>query len=712
MSTFVGIVDEFPDIRIDYFRQSKELNARAPLACFLTHIHSDHIQGLESFYGGPFIHCSAATKELLLRLERRAHRWNLAKGVLESRRCQYMEKKNKLKVIPMETPTVIELDSERSIRVTMFDANHCPGAVMFLIEGDGKAVLYTGDVRAELWWVDYLARHPLLIPYTTGIKRLDKIYLDTTFIDQKIKNQVFSPKREGIRELIETIGKYPSDTIFHLNTWTFGYEDVWVALAAAFNTQIHLSKYHFRLFSFISAPEVYPSGPYLRGYKFGNANVKGCLTTNPEVRFHSCERKSGCMGLEGKKNVVWITPVIVKIGDIDIHEAGSGDLENQDDLELYEDQLQLLLDALGKNIDSSIKGLLQSARSTRKQVLPLAINEGEEGHDISLEELLAKLSQSALGPGFIPDARISISDGKSLPNKITFPYSRHSSYSELRGLVALFRPRDIYPCVVDTQLWDESKTMENLFGDLCEGEVFTHDEMMKKILNEKLRIREELEDERNRHELQSQENLYRVGTEGSVDSQFFKEYLERASSIYQDNEPSSSPPLPKTPPSRKRRLIENNDTTPKAREVTNPKGVNATSSPPLPPIISPRQQRQMSNLALIEAVRLAGSSTASDTPQASPASAKVEEQQGRAVKRFKLNQGRSEISAVGEPGKVEQASQNEGFMIPGLDSQRGSINEEEVIEAMEAALEIDGRTWWDVGLICTNEWKYEEEIEL
>lgn len=45
-------------------------------------------------------------------------------------------------------------------------------------------------------------------------------------------------QREGIRELIETIEKYPSDTIFHLNTWTFGYENVWVALAAAFNTQV------------------------------------------------------------------------------------------------------------------------------------------------------------------------------------------------------------------------------------------------------------------------------------------------------------------------------------------------------------------------------------------------------------------------------------------------------------------------------------------
>lgn len=77
-----------------------------------------------------------------------------------------------------------------------------------------------------------------MIPYTAGIKRLDKIYLDTTFAARKKTDQLFSPKREGIRELIEKVGRYPQDTIFHFNTWTFGYEDVWVALAAAFGVKV------------------------------------------------------------------------------------------------------------------------------------------------------------------------------------------------------------------------------------------------------------------------------------------------------------------------------------------------------------------------------------------------------------------------------------------------------------------------------------------
>lgn len=55
--------------------------------------------------------------------------------------------KKKQRAIPLDTPTEIELTPRLSIRVTLFDANHCAGAVMFLIEGDGKDILYTGDIR-------------------------------------------------------------------------------------------------------------------------------------------------------------------------------------------------------------------------------------------------------------------------------------------------------------------------------------------------------------------------------------------------------------------------------------------------------------------------------------------------------------------------------------------------------------------------------------
>jgi len=51
--------------------------------------------------------------------------------------------------IPLNTPTEIELTPRLRIRVTLFDANHCAGAVMFLIEGDGKAILYSGDIRGK-----------------------------------------------------------------------------------------------------------------------------------------------------------------------------------------------------------------------------------------------------------------------------------------------------------------------------------------------------------------------------------------------------------------------------------------------------------------------------------------------------------------------------------------------------------------------------------
>lgn len=72
-----------------------------------------------------------------------------------------------------------------------------------------------------------LARSPSLIEYTSGIRTLDKLYLDTSFTD----DIPFQTKAEGLADLLRQVAQYPKDTIFHFQAWTYGYEDVWVALS-------------------------------------------------------------------------------------------------------------------------------------------------------------------------------------------------------------------------------------------------------------------------------------------------------------------------------------------------------------------------------------------------------------------------------------------------------------------------------------------------
>lgn len=61
--------------------------------------------------------------------------------------------------------------------------------IRFLIEGNRGAVLHTGDIRAEPWFLDSLRHNPFLQPYlsvpgaTPGVyKTLKAIYLDTACV--------------------------------------------------------------------------------------------------------------------------------------------------------------------------------------------------------------------------------------------------------------------------------------------------------------------------------------------------------------------------------------------------------------------------------------------------------------------------------------------------------------------------------------------------
>ncbi|RSL74501.1 hypothetical protein CEP51_011537 [Fusarium floridanum] len=489
MSTFNGIVSEFPDIRIDFFRHN--VDVQPPLACFLSHVHSDHLAGLESLRS-PFVYCLAATREILLRLERYPCRINYAKGLLEARQQTYKHLSKVLKPLPLETPTTIELRPGCEIQVTLFDANHCPGAVMFLIENDSKAILYTGDIRSEPWFVNTISRNPNLVEYTSGLKTLDKIYLDTSFTE----DVPFQTKAQGIAELLRKVSKYPSDTVFHFQAWTYGYEDVWVALSKALKSQVHVDDYKLRIYGslksrpsearFSSDVHLTPESPALTGHMCGNTPHQGCLTPNEDVRIHSCEKGTMCK-VARRPSTVTIQPIIAHLPTgqhlAEVGVGGGGDdLQREAELDFLDQaslatlvNLVLSSDTLSTETIQALKEVLTQAISTGRNI-PLDWDiTSLDNH--SAQEIVQMLAERLVNSK--KAVAEDVAGQAELPKTIYFPYSRHSSYPELCHFVETFRPKDVWPCTANPTEWMRNGTsIASLFGHLCSGNEFDHDIIM------------------------------------------------------------------------------------------------------------------------------------------------------------------------------------------------------------------------------------------
>ncbi|GAP88434.1 putative artemis protein [Rosellinia necatrix] len=489
MSTFKGFLPEFPDIRVDFFRRSPGLSP--PLACFLSHVHSDHLAGLDTF-DGSFIYCSAATKEILLRLERSSVRLNLANGIFEDPRLQtYKHLEKKLKPIPLDTPTTISLSQGSSIQVTLLDANHCVGAVMFLFESSGKAVLYTGDIRCEPRFVTAITQNPNMIEYSSGWKTLDRIYLDTSILD----NYPLQTKADGLRELLGKLRRYPEDTIFHFQAWTYGYEEVWIALSKALNSKIHVDDYKMRVFESLvtkskdnrwaTQTHLSKEAPALVGFTCGNTSHAGCLTRDENVRIHSCGKGMGCKVMETKP-IVWIRPIVTHLkGGQDLMEVGIGgggeDLAQATTLTPNEMMNILELISTNNTLFMELRPYLDSVDTALKngRDISLTTNCGdpvEEGVPGVMKLLLRKL-ESTRNP--IMQRNETLADDAPLPNVIYFPYARHSSLPELRNFVGAFKPKDITPCTFDPERWlQKGWSVGGLFGDCCSGDKFEFDDQI------------------------------------------------------------------------------------------------------------------------------------------------------------------------------------------------------------------------------------------
>ncbi|KAF8075305.1 beta-lactamase-like protein [Lyophyllum atratum] len=287
-------------VRVDNFTSNTE-NGNAPALHLLTHTHSDHIVGLSAQSFGYKVVCSRDAKEMLLRhevyAERELHQLELR--AQKTRTYSHLKvdpirgpdgmlyhsgSRDLLETLPLQTPTQYELSNGEYITLTLLDANHCPGAVMFLIEGSEGAILHTGDFRAEPWFLECLTRNPFLQPYLapqTGSKTgnigktLEAIYLDTANVFSTLSVPTKERATAGLTELMRL---FPDTVYFFLNTWTWGYEDILKAISREFSCPIHVDRYKYSVWN-------HTSDPFLRSI----------ITQDPSsTRFHACERFHRC----------------------------------------------------------------------------------------------------------------------------------------------------------------------------------------------------------------------------------------------------------------------------------------------------------------------------------------------------------------------------------------------------------------------------------
>ncbi|OCH87963.1 hypothetical protein OBBRIDRAFT_889439 [Obba rivulosa] len=399
-------------IRVDDFSDISSTREPAKLY-LLTHTHTDHLNGLASRSFGGRVVCSHDAKEMLLRhevySERALREMNLRAENsktfrhlrVEPRKTEdgnvsYVGSRDLLVPHALHTPTEVYLSDKQSVTITLFDANHCPGAVMYLVEGDKGAVLHTGDFRAEPWFLESLARNAFLqrylatppasvgtIPGSNGcggthtdvVQTLDAIYLDTACLLDTID---VPTKADATSGLVTLMSLLPVTTLFFINAWTWGYEDILKAIAQAFRSKIHVDRYKHSIYSSIYAD------PFLRSIITKDAG---------STRFHACERFDHCefVKVDGQ-------------GDKPPYAAATANANSS-------------MNTQGKHV-----------------VYVNPVTMGTAAWKLYLEETRQKLQH-----------------GERV-NGLLIPLSRHSPLPELRAFVSLFRPKRVVPNTLDPAL--------------------------------------------------------------------------------------------------------------------------------------------------------------------------------------------------------------------------------------------------------------------
>jgi len=200
----------------------------------------------------------------------------------------------------------------------------------YLVQGPQGSVLHTGDLRAEPSFLKSVAEDPFLKPFLAqgGNQTLDAIYLDTACVwssaepPSKVRCRscaLFSTwvdmflhlQRDATDGLVDLMARFPATKCFFINAWTWGYEDIFTAIAAHFgdkvsspfnitpffshiSSQIHVDRYKHCIYSHLS-----------------HEGLSRIITRDmSSTRFHACERFDRCEEVEKLgRSTVHVNPV-------------------------------------------------------------------------------------------------------------------------------------------------------------------------------------------------------------------------------------------------------------------------------------------------------------------------------------------------------------------------------------------------------------------
>ncbi|XP_031472533.1 uncharacterized protein LOC116244818 [Nymphaea colorata] len=186
---------------------------------FLTHLHSDHTQGLTPKWSKGPLYCSPITARLFP--VRFPGFDMLLVRVLEAGKPQ--------------TLTLVSRSSHSKVlvEVTAIDARHCPGALMYLFRGQFGSVLYTGDFRWEIGDMKAVEGKNILLN-ALGDKKLDLLYMDNTYCNPSFS---FPPRKVAAQQVVDIMTSHPHHD-FVIGVDNLGKEDLLLHISQMLNTKI------------------------------------------------------------------------------------------------------------------------------------------------------------------------------------------------------------------------------------------------------------------------------------------------------------------------------------------------------------------------------------------------------------------------------------------------------------------------------------------